>query len=231
MLTIEMLCSAAGRPPNANMQSILSALQVLGDAAGLVSPHRLAHFIAQAGHETAWFYYDREVWGPTAAQRRYEDRVDLGHSPAAPGEAARFKGRGPFQLTGRHNYRQFTEWAKQNDPSAPDFEANPDLVLTDPWEGASAIWYWQDRGLNDYADRNDFMNLTRRINGGLNGLADRELCYGRIALTILGRSPTHLRTYQSECGLTADGICGPRTRAALHEALLTLDAPLPTEAQ
>ena len=105
------------------------------------------------------------------------------------------------------------------DPRAPDFVADPDAVLTDPWEGLSPIWFWDRGGLNRYADQGDFLTVTRRINGGTNGLADRERRYVQAALVLLGYSPREVRRFQTDAGLKSDGVAGPQTRAALHHAL------------
>jgi putative chitinase len=230
MITLDQLAAIAGRAANENMRSVLLGLDRRGRDAGLDLPHRLAHFIGQLAHESGAFAHDREVWGPTPAQRRYEGRRDLGNTQ--PGDGSRFRGRGPIQVTGRANYLQFTAWARRFDPKAPDFTATPDALNTDPWEGLSPIWYWETRGLNSYADRNDPEMLTRRINGGLNGYADRLERYTRAALVLLGYGPTDVRRYQSAAGLAVDGVAGPRTRAALHRDLVAIpladpEPPLP----
>lgn len=227
MLTIASLALIAGVPVAAgsktegNIRSILAGLEVRGERAGLNRWHRLAHYVGQLAHESGRFKYDEEIWGPTDAQKRYEDRADLGHSTKVPGEAFMFRGRMGIQNTGRANYRGFTGWARTFDPNAPDFEADPDAVLTDPWEGLGPIWYWESRGLNRRADANDIENLTRDINGGLNGYADRLTLYSRAALVFLGYAPTDVRGFQKTiAGLKVDGIPGPYTRAQLHAALV-----------
>ena len=221
-ITTATLSAVAGRPPNVNMLSALRGLEMAGVGAGLNRPHRLAHFLAQTAHESMGWHYDREVWGPTAAQKRYDTRTDLGNTAAADGDGFLYRGRGPIQITGRSNYRQFTEWARRMDAAAPDFVANPDAVLTDPWEGLVAIWFWETRALNLYADHGDINAITRRINGGTNGLADRQDRYAKAALVLLGIGS--VERFQADYGLKVDGIAGPKTREAMHKALL--DRPL-----
>lgn len=230
LITSETLAAIAVRPINDNMQSMVLGLQMAGVGAGLNRPHRLAHFLAQTAHESMGWHYDREVWGPTAAQARYEGRRDLGN--VQQGDGYRFRGRSGGQITGRTNYAAFTAWARRMDASAPDFTANPDAVNTDPWEGLGPIWYWDDgnptgESLNAYADANNAEMITRRINGGLNGYADRLHRYTRAALVLLGYPPDAVLLFQGAARFTGkdlDGLSGPKTRAALHAALTA--APL-----
>ena len=216
-ITPDTLAAIAGKPVNSNMISTVAGLAQAGVGAGLNRPHRLAMYLGQLAHESMGWHYDREVWGPTKAQKGYEGRKDLGNTQ--PGDGSKFRGRGPIQLTGRDNYRAFTAWARSMDPRAPDFVADPDAVLTDPWEGLAPIWFWDRGGLNRYADQGDFLTVTRRINGGTNGLADRERRYVQAALVLLGYSPREVRRFQTDAGLKSDGVAGPQTRAALHRAL------------
>ena len=233
MLSATTLAAVSGRPPNDNMRSICAGLDEAGRDAGLDRPHRLAHYLAQLGHESAGFHYDREIWGATAAQKRYEGRADLGNTH--PGDGERFKGRTGGQITGRATYQAFTRWARRVDHTAPDFVRDPDAINTDPWEGLGPIWYWQvgnptGQALSRYADANDAEMMTRRWNGGLNGYSDRLDWYTRAALVLLGRGPDDVRNFQQAAGLEVDGISGPRTRAALHGALAALPTLAPAPA-
>ena len=132
---------------------------------------RLAAFLAQVGHESGHLVYTREIWGPTAAQRSYEGRADLGNTQAGDGQ--RFMGRGLIQVTGRANYRAATQGMRAYMEGVPDFEANPVLLEQTQWATASACWFWRSRALSPLADAGQFELITRRINGGLNGLDDR----------------------------------------------------------
>lgn len=220
-----ILRDLVGRDPGDNGASVLRGLELRGRAAGLQRPHRLAMFLAQVAHESGGFRHDREVWGPTAAQRRYEDRADLGHSPAVPGEAFLFRGRGGIQITGRYNHAAFRDWCRTNiDRGVPDFERVPDAILTEPWEGLGPVWFWETRDLSRYADRGDFEMVTRRINGGLNGYEDRLRLYTRAALLLCGYHPTAVRDFQKAAGILIDGVAGPQTRQALHVRLLSEDS-------
>lgn len=129
------------------------------------TPRRQAAFIAQSAHETGGFVHVREIWGPTPAQQRYEGRADLGNTQ--PGDGGRYRGRGPFQITGRANY------AACGIALGVDLVAFPQLLESAELGSRAAAWYWHARGLNELADVDDFEGITRRINGGLNGYADR----------------------------------------------------------
>ena len=220
-ITAEQIRMAAKVKVNdANMGAVLEALEGYGSRFGLDKPHRLAQFLAQVMHESGDFKYDKEIWGPTAAQKRYEGRKDLGNTVA--GDGKRFMGRSAIQITGRANYAEFTRWCKDFAKDAPDFTKNPEKVNTSPWEGLGPIWYWDTRNLNKWADQGDIETVTKRINGGLNGYQDRIERYCRISLVMLGYGPKDVAQFQKDRGLDADGIAGPKTRSALHTALVAL---------
>lgn len=134
-------------------------------AAGIVTPARIRAYLAQIGHESGRLRYVREIWGPTPAQLRYEGRADLGN--IEPGDGKRYMGRGLIQITGRANYQSVS------DALGEDFVASPGLLESYQWASLSAGWYWESRGLNALADAGEFDSITRRINGGQTGRADR----------------------------------------------------------
>lgn len=124
---------------------------------------RVCAFLAQIGHESGQLKYVEEI----ASGKAYEGRRDLGNTFA--GDGVRFKGRGLIQITGRANYAAIS---KDLDI---DFVANPDLLKEPEYAVLCAFWYWKKRDLNKYCTlkEDDFKTLTKRINGGLNGYADR----------------------------------------------------------
>ena len=134
---------------------------------------RASAFIAQLAHESGEFRFMEELWGPTPAQKRYEPACDLaarlGNTDA--GDGRRFKGRGPIQITGRDNYRRYGALLGK------DLVAEPQLAAMPAVGFATAALFWQKNGLNALADAGDFRGITRRINGGQNGAADRERFY------------------------------------------------------
>lgn len=123
---------------------------------------RLAHFMGQCAHESGGFIYMEEI----ASGQAYEGRKDLGNTVA--GDGKRYKGRGPIQLTGRANYRAFGREV------GIDFEAHPEIVAFPSIGLMAAVRYWHSRGLNAFADADDLLTITKRINGGANGLEDRK---------------------------------------------------------
>lgn len=185
-----------------NMNSIIEGLKVYGPSAGLDKPHILAKYLGQLAHESGSFKYDKEIWGNTPAQQRYDTRTDLGNTPEKDGDGKLYMGRAGIQLTGKANYTNFTKWAKKNiNNNAPDFVANPDLINTNPWEGLVPIWYWSEgnptsKSLNVYAETNNLEMITRRINGGLNGYSDRINYTVRASLVLLGYEPTEIKRFQ-----------------------------------
>ena len=140
----------------------------------MTKPVRIAHFVSQIGHESASLRYAEEISDGSA----YEGRTDLGNTQ--PGDGKRFKGRGLIQLTGRANYAEYSE------DSGVDYVANPRKLATDPFAAVDvACWFWHKRKLNRFADRDDVKAITRRINGGYNGLDDR-IAYLLRAKAVLG---------------------------------------------
>ena len=214
IVTPTTLAALAGRPVNDNMRSAVAGL--VKHSAGLELPHRLALFLGQTAEESLGWEYDHELWGPTKAQLSYEGRRDLGNTQ--PGDGFKFHGRGPMETTGRANYALFTAWAKGIDPNAPDFTVDPDAMTTDPWEGLSAVWFWESRNLNALADAGDILGITHRVNGGENGLAERIRLSVAAGLLLLGYAS--VRAFQYAHGLDADGVAGHLTQAMLHKALM-----------
>ncbi|HET6844077.1 MAG TPA: glycoside hydrolase family 19 protein [Candidatus Angelobacter sp.] len=144
------------------IQPLMAAM----DANQINTPLRKAHFLAQLGHESASMIYTSEIANGNA----YEGRADLGNTQ--PGDGPLFKGRGLIQITGRNNYTAYGK-ARNRDFITGD---NPKLLATDPNLAAdSAGWFWATRNLNALADQDDVLAITKKINGGTNGLDDRKL--------------------------------------------------------
>lgn len=133
----------------------------------IVTRRRASMFIAQVAHESGGFHYREEI----ASGAAYEGRRDLGNTQ--PGDGRRFKGRSFIQVTGRNNYRGLPHW------DGIDFERHPARLAEPKHAAKAAAWWWQTHGLNALADSGDFIAVTRRINGGTNGLNDRLNYYSR----------------------------------------------------
>ena len=159
---------------------------------GINTPLRIAHFMTQIEHESGLkpisenLNYSAQGLGTTfkkyfpnptlanfyarkpeaIANRVYADRMGNGNEKS--GDGWKFRGRGFLQITGKSNYQLLAKEAEID-----SFE-NPDLLLQEVYAMISALWFWKRNNLNAIADRNDIMTLTRRINGGLNGIAHRK---------------------------------------------------------
>jgi putative chitinase len=166
------------------------------------TPQRQAAFIGQCAHESGNFKVLQENLNYSAkglmatwssrfpdmdTAERYERqpekiankvyaRADMGNTD--DGDGWKYRGRGVIQLTGKNNYRTCGE------ALGLDLVVNPDLILEPQYACLSAGWFWNKRGLNTLADANDIETITKRVNGGLHGLLDRQ-AKTQIALEIL----------------------------------------------
>lgn len=168
-------------------QSLLPFLTRAMEEFAIVTPARQAAFLAQLAHESGQLRFMEELWGPTEAQMRYEPvstlAARLGNTET--GDGARFKGRGPIQLTGRANYRRFGDALDLDLVATPVQAASPEVAFR------IAGLFWRQNGLNELADvatRDGFRQITRRINGGLNGFDDRVRFY-EVACRVFGVVP------------------------------------------
>ena len=152
--------------------SFLPALNATMTEFGITTPARQASFLAQLAHESGQLVYVREL----ASGAAYEGRRDLGN--VQPGDGVRFRGRGLLQITGRANY------AACGLALGLDLLAQPTLLEQTVNACRSAGWFWQSRGLNALADAGDQVKVSKRVNGGTNGLAER-LAYFKTAQRVL----------------------------------------------
>ncbi|MEO0972404.1 MAG: glycoside hydrolase family 19 protein [Pseudomonadota bacterium] len=160
------------------------------------SRDRLAHFFSQVLHESGMMRYDEENLNYSAkalravfpkyfttlreankyhrqpekiANRVYGGR--MGNGNEASGDGWRYRGRGLIQLTGKRNYQAFAEWVEDE-----RVVEQPELVAIE-YAVQSAVFYWDKNHLNKVADRNDVKAVTKKVNGGTNGLAHRAELY------------------------------------------------------
>jgi putative chitinase len=133
---------------------------------------RIAHFLAQTCHESAGFRTTEEF----ASGQAYEGRADLGNTH--PGDGVRYKGRGLLQLTGRDNYRRMGEVLALDLVGNPELAGEPVLSLT------IACEFWKRKEINALCDHDDVVGVTRKVNGGKTGLAERSALTGKAKAAI-----------------------------------------------
>jgi putative chitinase len=164
-VTRERLLRLAPQGRTAIVAGLAASFDRSAAVAGITTRLRICHFLAQAAHESDGFRTLEEYGGP-AYFARYEARRDLGNTQA--GDGARYHGRGLFQLTGRANYRRYGALIGIDLEGSPERAKEPAVSLS------IAFAYWRDRGCNAAADADDVVAVTKLINGGRNGLAQRR---------------------------------------------------------
>lgn len=167
MVTDDELRRIMPNCPSARRDDYLPFIQQAMQEFLITSYLREAAFLAQLAHESGELRYMEEL----ASGAAYEGRKDLGNTQ--PGDGKRYKGRGPIQLTGRANYKKY------GDLLGLDLINNPTIAATKEVGFRIAGQFWKLNGLNELADQQKFENITRRINGGLNGQSDRVKYYTR----------------------------------------------------
>lgn len=188
MITEEQLKLFAPAINELLIPEVVEYFNKYSDQYAVSTPPRIAAFFAQVIHESGSFKYTREIWGPTAAQKRYEGRKDLGNDH--PGDGYNFRGWGYMQVTGRGNTRTVSEALFNDDRllQIPEFLDTHELAMR------ASFWYWQSRDLNKWADLPPDQKITTKkfgivtpyewltilINGGRNGLQERIQIYNRI---------------------------------------------------
>lgn len=165
--------------PNARSQAgvFISFLDTAMVHHNINTPKRIAAFLAQVGHESGQLLYVREL-GSDPYLNKYDTgtlATRLGNTPEPDGDGQKYRGRGLIQITGRDNYRQCS-LALFGDERLLN---QPQLLEQPQWAVESAAWFWKHNGLNELADRDQFNSITRRINGGLNGLQNRLQLWAR----------------------------------------------------
>jgi putative chitinase len=174
--------------PNARAQAgvFISLLNTAMSHHNINTPKRIAAFLAQVGHESGQLQCVCELGGD-----QYLSKYDtgalaarLGNTPEPDGDGQKYRGRGLIQITGLDNYRQCS-LALFGDERVLD---QPELLAQPQWAAESAAWFWKHNGLNELADRDQFNSITRRINGGLNGLQDRLQLWARARAVVFKSS-------------------------------------------
>jgi putative chitinase len=168
--------------PNAgrNAGVFVPALNAAMGKWGIVTRLRRAAFLAQVGHESGQFRYVREL-GSDKYLSKYDTgplAARLGNTPEADGDGQKYRGHGLIQITGRDNH------ARCGEALGLDLLNHPELLEQPEHAANSAAWFWHKEGLNSLADKGAFVTITKRINGGTNGLEERQAFY-EAALKVL----------------------------------------------
>ena len=170
----KLLGDAMGNVPGVDYDLLLPFVADCLRKSNCHNNNRIAMWCAQIGHESVGLRYMKEI-GDAKYFSKYNNRADLGNGPS---DGPRYPGRGPIQVTGRFNYRQLSLWAYQQGyvTSPAYFEDNPTELERLQFAFLGAIWYWTvaRSDINALCDKGDLDTVTRRINGGTHGLADRR---------------------------------------------------------
>jgi predicted chitinase len=189
------------------IDGLAQAMPQVIQIANLITPQRQAQFLAQIAHESDGLRATTEY----ASGKEYNGRVDLGNRPGT-NDGVTYKGRGLIQLTGRSNYGLMSK------KLGVDLINNPNLAAKFPYAALTAAYFWKDRNLNPLADIGDIDAITRRINGGYNGLKERKMYLARAKneLSDIKIAQRRLKDLSYPPG-GIDGDMGPLTRSALRD--------------
>jgi putative chitinase len=204
MITLDILKAICPKTKPAILEKYVEPINTVGEYYEMFeNPRRIAGFLAQVAHESGGFTAIKEnlnysakglmttfkkYFPDEATAKQYEKKPEkianrvyanrMKNGPEESGDGYRFCGRGLIQLTGRDNYTKFAQ--------ALDMSIEDTIAYLETPNGAlvSAAWFWDNNKLNQYCDRDDFVTLTKRINGGTIGLEDRKHHY-QIALNLL----------------------------------------------
>jgi putative chitinase len=205
MITPDILINVCPKSRHEVLEQYVEPLNTVGKYYDMFdNPKRLAGFVAQVAHESGGFNFIKENLNYSARglmatfpkyfpnediAQEYEKQPEkiankiyanrMGNGPEESGDGFMFCGRGLIQLTGRQNYTKFAQAVNMGMEDAVRYLETPEGAT------ASAGWFWDVNKLNNYCDRDDFVGLTKRINGGTIGLTERQHNY-EIVLQMLG---------------------------------------------
>lgn len=165
-LTKELILKILPNVPKDKLDIYLPNLEQALQDAEINTNDRLAMFLAQCGHESGSFHYLEEL-----GDHLYLEKFGIGES--------KYHGRGVIQITFKRNYKAYSDY------TGVDFVSNPADLVQPVYAFGSAAWFWKTHNLNKYADAKDVKGATKVINGGYNGLDDRQAIYNR-AEKVLG---------------------------------------------
>jgi putative chitinase len=169
-ITEQQLKRAVPDTNSVMVKEFVAVFNEWSDRFGINTPIRVAHFLAQCWHESGALRYVEEI----ASGAQYEGRKDLGNTQ--PGDGKKFKGRAFIQVTGRRNYQAYQD----SGFCVGNLMAHPEWLTKSPGHTKASMWFWWKNGLSAIADTDNGLNandvckkITKRINGGYNGLSQR----------------------------------------------------------
>ena len=178
-ITAKFLASLSTKEKPELMAPLAAAMNEFFPLYAINTEKRQEHFLCQALHEADGFRTLQEY----ATGDAYDTRTDLGNTAKKDGDGRRYKGHGIFQTTGRTNHKAAGE------AMGIDAIAHPELLATPRYAVWSACIYWKSRKLNELADADNIRAITKKINGGYNGLADRQRYLDKVRLLLTDDEP------------------------------------------
>lgn len=176
-ITVPQIMRACPSTNRARCEEFVAVFNEWNERFGINTPARVTHFCAQCWHESGALRYVEEI----ASGEKYEGRKDLGNTQ--PGDGKRFKGRAFIQITGRSNYQAY----QNSGFCVGNLMAHPEWLCQNPGHTKASMWFWWKNNLSAIADEDDggkkgeeiVKRITRKVNGGYNGLSQRTFFYRR----------------------------------------------------
>lgn len=179
-ITKSQLLRAVPKLYKIRLDEFVDSFNKYSDDFGINTPLRAVHYLAQVFHESGSLRYVEEI-ASGAAYDTGKLAVKLGNTPQRDGDGQKYKGRGFIQITGKANYKAYRDSGYCNG----DVVAHPEWLCKSPGNQKASMWFWKTNGLNALADRDDILAITKKVNGGTNGLASRKYYYRRFK-TVFG---------------------------------------------
>jgi len=178
-ITVQQLMRAVPNTNRARAEEFVSVFNEWCERFGIDTPARVTHFCAQCWHESGALRYVEEI----ASGAAYEGRKDLGNTQK--GDGVKYKGRGFIQITGRSNYQAY----QNSGFCVGNLMAHPEWLAQKPGHTKASMWFWWRNNLNALADLDNgtrivdgeaiVTKITKKVNGGYNGLSTRKYYYRR----------------------------------------------------
>ena len=174
-ITVQQLKRAVPQTNSQRAEEFVSVFNEWSDRFEINTPLRVVHFLAQVFHESGALKYVEELASGAAYDTGAKAKA-LGNTPEKDGDGQKYKGRGLIQLTGYNNYKAYND----SGFCVGNLMAHPEWLSKSPGHTKSAMWFWWKNGLSSIADTDNNINsdevckrITKRVNGGYNGLSQR----------------------------------------------------------